>query len=187
MELGQSPEELEVAPPEQRAKKPLTGALTSVNSLLFHVAMYLASACLAGLLIVVVYGVVMRYVFNHAPPYVEQVALLLIISVAMFGASAGVRDAGHIGLDSVVMALPERWQFWCEVTVYVFTILFGLSLLAGGVEMATSTGDNTIPTLGISEAIRYVPVVLGGILMTLFSIEHLIALFGGKEVVPSWN
>jgi len=70
--------------------------------------MYVACTSLAGLLAVVVYGVVLRYVFNDAPPYVEQVALLLIVSVAMFGASAGVRDAGHIGMDSLVRALPSR-------------------------------------------------------------------------------
>ena len=81
------------------------GWLTAVNARLSRWAMYVACACLAGLLSVVVYGVVLRYVFNAAPPYVEQVALLLIISVAMFGAAAGVRDAGHIGLDSLVAIL----------------------------------------------------------------------------------
>ena len=136
---------------------------------------------------VVVYGVVLRYVFNDAPPYVEQVALLLIISVAMFGASAGVRDAGHIGMDSLVAALPARARFWCEVIVFALSILFALALVAGGAEMAISTRGDTIPTLGISEAVRYVPVVFAGLLITLFSIEHVIALFGGKEVVPSWH
>jgi TRAP-type C4-dicarboxylate transport system permease small subunit len=161
--------------------------LTALNARLSRWTMYLACICLAGLLIVVVYGVVLRYVFNDAPPYVEQVALLLVISVAMFGASAGVRDAGHIGMDSLVMILPKRVQFWCEVAVFVLSILFALALLAGGAEMATSTRDNTIPTLGISEAIRYAPVMMAGVLITLFSIEHLIALFAGKEVVPSWH
>ena len=42
--------------------------------------------------------------------------------------------------------------------------------------MATSTRGSTIPTLGISEAIRYVPIVLAGVLIALFSIEHLIAI-----------
>ena len=161
--------------------------LTVINARLSRWTMYLACICLAGLLIVVVYGVVLRYVFNDAPPYVEQVALLLVISVAMFGASAGVRDAGHIGMDSLVMALPERAQFWCEFVVYVLTIVFALALFAGGAEMATSTRGSTIPTLGISEAIRYLPVVIAGVLITLFSIEHLIALFSGQEVVPSWH
>ncbi len=186
MELGSSPEELEVKA-GVRVEKPLTGWLTTLNSVLFRFAMYLACACLAGLLTVVVYGVILRYVFNDAPPYVEQVALLLIIAVAMFGASAGVRDAGHIGLDSLVMALPERAQFWCEFVVYVLTIVFALALFAGGAEMAISTHGSTIPTLGISEAIRYVPILIAGVLVTLFSIEHVIALLSGKEVVPSWN
>ena len=29
--------------------------------------------------------------------------------------------------------------------------------------------------------------MIAGVLITLFSIEHLIALFTGKEVVPSWH
>ncbi len=186
MEIGSSPHDLEVdaAGPRQA---PLTGPLTSLNARLSRWAMYVACVSLAGLLAVVVYGVVLRYVFNNAPPYVEQVALLLIVSVAMFGASAGVRDAGHIGVDSLVKALPQKVQFWCEVVVYLFTIVFALALLAGGAEMATSTRSDTIPTLGLSEAVRYLPIVLAGLLITLFSIEHLIALFKGKDVVPSWN
>jgi len=132
MELESSPHNLEldaVLP----AGRPLRGWLTALNRVLSRLAMYIACICLAGLLVVVVYGVVLRYIFNDAPPYVEQVALLLIISVAMFGASAGVRDAGHIGMDSLVMVLPKRIQFWCEAIVFVLTIAFALALLAGGI------------------------------------------------------
>jgi TRAP-type C4-dicarboxylate transport system permease small subunit len=187
MELGSSPKELEVEEPAAVTAPPLTGWLTSLNAVLSRWTMYIACACLAGLLAVVVYGVVLRYVFNNAPPYVEQVALLLVISVAMFGASAGVRDAGHIGLDSLVMVLPPRAQFWCEAVVFVFSIVFAVVLFAGASEMAVSTHASTIPTLGISEAVRYVPILAAGVLITLFSIEHLVAQFAGKEVVPSWH
>ena len=161
--------------------------LTHLNARLSRWTMYLACACLAGLLAVVVYGVILRYVFNDAPAYVEQVALLLVVTVAMFGASAGVRDAGHIGLDSLVKVLPPKGQFWCRVIVYLLTICFSVLLFTGGLEMAESTRSSTIPTLGISEAMRYVPVLIAGTLITLFSDEHLIALFTGHEVVPSWH
>ena len=161
--------------------------LTAINSRLSRWAMYIACACLLGLLSVVVYGVVLRYVFNNAPPYVEQVALLLVISVAMFGAAAGVRDAGHIGLDSLVAMLSTRVQFWCSLIVFVLSIVFGLALLAGSVEMAVSTYASTIPTLGLSEAFRYLPVLLGGILISVFSIEHLIARLQGTKVIRSWH
>jgi len=161
--------------------------LTAVNSRLSRWAMYIACTCLAGLLGVVVYGVVLRYVFNNAPPYVEQVALLLVISVAMFGAAAGVRDAGHIGLDSLVAMLSARVQFWCSIAVYILSIVFGLALLAGSAEMGISTYASTIPTLGLSEAFRYLPVLLGGLLIAVFSLEHLIARFAGTKVVRSWH
>ena len=161
--------------------------LTAVNSRLSRWAMYVACACLLGLLSVVVYGVVLRYVFNNAPAYVEQVALLLVISVAMFGAAAGVRDAGHIGLDSLVAMLSARVQYGCSLVVFVLSSVFGLALLAGSVEMAVSTYASTIPTLGLSEAWRYLPVMLGGTLIAVFSIEHLIARLQGTKVIRSWH
>jgi TRAP-type C4-dicarboxylate transport system permease small subunit len=161
--------------------------LTRLNRTLSRWTLYLACLCLVGLLSVVIYGVVLRYVFNDAPSYVEQVALLLVVSVAMFGASAGVRDAGHIGLDSLVKVLPDVVQFWCKFVVYLLVICFALALLAGGTLMAISTYASTIPTLGLSEAFRYLPVLISGVLIILFSIEHLLAQFSGAKVVPSWH
>jgi TRAP-type C4-dicarboxylate transport system permease small subunit len=161
--------------------------LTALNARLSRWALYLACLCLAALLFVVVYGVVMRYVFNDAPPYVEQLALLLVISVAMFGASAGVRDAGHIGLDSLVRALPAKVQFWCKVAVEVLSAAFAVALVLGGVQMAVSTQGSTIPTLGLPEALRYGPVIAAGVLIVSFCVELLVAQFGGRKVVASWH
>ena len=160
---------------------------SAVNGWLARWVMFLACVCLAGLLCVVVYGVVLRYVFNDAPPFVEQLALLLVISVAMFGATAGVRDAGHIGLDSLVKTLPAPLRFGCAVVVHLFIIGFAVALLWGGWLMGVSTRESSIPTLGISEAARYVPVLLSGLLIILFSLEHLVALFNGQKVKPSWH
>ena len=162
-------------------------ALTAVNSRLSRWAMYLAVAALLGIVAIVDWGVVWRYVFNDSKPYVEQVALILVITVAMFGASAGVRDEGHIGMESLVGLLPEKAQFWIGVTVGVLTIIFGALLTGGCLMMAMSVYDNIIPTLGISEALRYAPGVAAGILIILFSIEHLIAMFRKSEVVKSWH
>ena len=164
-----------------------SGPLTELNARLSRWVLYLACLCLAALLAVVVYGVVMRYVFNDAPAYVEQTALLLVISVAMFGAAAGVRDAGHIGLDSLVRNLPAKAQFWCKVAVEILSGAFAVALVLGGVEMALSTRGATIPTLGLPESLRYAPVILSGILILLFCIELLIALFKGHKVVASWH
>jgi TRAP-type C4-dicarboxylate transport system permease small subunit len=160
--------------------------LTALNARLSRWALYIAVAALLAIVAVVVWGVVERYIFNNAQPYVEQVALILVITVAMFGASAGVRDEGHIGMESLVGLLPETMQFVVGLIVGALTITFGALLFGGCLMMAASVYPNTIPTLGISEAVRYAPPIVAGVLIILFAVEHLIALFTHAEVVKSW-
>jgi TRAP-type transport system small permease protein len=53
--------------------------------------------------------------------------------------------------------------------------------------LAQSVWAYKIPTLGISEAFKYIPPAMAGALVALFSLEHLIALARGEEVEPSWH
>ncbi|MDR0576391.1 MAG: TRAP transporter small permease [Candidatus Accumulibacter sp.] len=161
--------------------------LTHLNARLSRWALYVAVAGLLGIVVVVVCSVFWRYILNDAPAWSEQVALILVISVAMFGAAAGVRDEGHIGMESLVGLLPKPMQFWIGNVVGIFTILFGIALTWGCSRMAEAVWTNSIPTLGISEAWRYAPCIVAGALIILFSIEHLIAMYTNKEVIPSWH
>ena len=147
--------------------------LARLNARLSAIALVLARLCLAGLGIVVLYGVVTRYAFNNEPPYVEQLALLLVISVSMFGAACVAHDAGHIGLDSLVNRLPPAVRHTIARLVALSTLVFSVVILYGAWEMAKSTHDNLIPTLGISEAWRYLPLIIAGALIALFSIDRL--------------
>jgi TRAP-type transport system small permease protein len=148
--------------------------LAHLNTRLSAIVLVIARLCLAGLGVVVLYGVVMRYAFNDEPPYVEQLALLLVISVSMFGAAAVAHDAGHIGLDSLVDRLPPGVRNWIARLVALSTLLFAGVILYGAFEMARSTHDNRIPTLGISEAWRYLPLIIAGALIALFSIDRML-------------
>lgn len=161
--------------------------LTWLNARLSRWAMYLAVTCLIGIVGVVFGSVIWRYVLNDAPAWSEQAALILVINVAMFGAAAGVRDEGHIGMESLIGLLPPRYQFWVGNVVGAITIVFGAFLCWGCWTMAKSVGPNMIPTLNISESWRYLPCVVAGALIILFSIEHLIAMSSHKEVTPSWH
>lgn len=161
--------------------------LTWLNGCLSRWAMYIAVACLLGIVGVVFGSVIWRYALNDAPAWSEQVALILVINVAMFGAAAGVRDEGHIGMESLIGLLPAKAQFWVGNVVGWITIVFGGFLAWGTWTMARSVWTNQIPTLGISEAYRYLPCVVAGALIILFSIEHLIAMASNKEVKPSWH
>lgn len=163
--------------------------LVAVSARLSRWSLHVACVCLAVLGLVVIYGVVLRYAFNDSQAYVEQVALLMVISVAMFGAAAGVRDLGHIGLDSVARLLPPKAKKGVDVVVDLLTFTFAALLLWGSAHMALSTWHDTIPTLGISEAFRYLPPLVASLLIGLFCIERLLVLFTrrGADESPTWS
>ena len=49
-----------------------------------------------------------RYVLNSSPTWAESLALVLILYVTLIGAAVGVRDAGHIGMDSLLILAAGR-------------------------------------------------------------------------------
>ena len=53
--------------------------------------------------------------------------------------------------------------------------------------LAESVAPYKIPTLGISEAFKYVPPAMAGVLVAMFSLEHIIAILRGTEVEPAWH
>ena len=144
-----------------------------------------AGMCL--LIVAVLYQVVGRYIFNDTPTWAESGAVLLVLYVTMLGMAVGVRDAGHIGLESMLVLAPEKVRLAMERLIHVLVLVFGVVMAWNCGVLAQSVWSYKIPTLGISEAFKYIPPAMAGVLVALFSLEHLIALARGIEVEPSWH
>ncbi|WP_240162818.1 TRAP transporter small permease [Paraburkholderia sp. Cy-641] len=151
------------------------------NDFLFHVLQAVASLALASLCLLVIYGVVMRYVFADAPDFVEPIALLLVIVIAMFGAALKVRDGGHIGLDSFVRRLPPKGQAIVTGIQHLCLIAFAVAVFFGCLEMAETTMQDRIPIIGLPEGLRYCIPVVASVCIAMFSAEHLLELFARKQ------
>jgi TRAP-type C4-dicarboxylate transport system permease small subunit len=154
----------------------------------------LARLCLqvgvAGLMLLiaaVLYQVIGRYVFNDTPTWAESGAVLLVLYVTMLGMAVGVRDAGHIGLESLLVLVPEGIRLKMELMIHALVLVFGVVMAYNCGLLAHSVWDYKIPTLGLSEAFKYAPPAMAGGLIVLFSLEHIIALVCGEEVEPSWH
>jgi TRAP-type transport system small permease protein len=159
---------------------------TRFNAFLAKYCMIVAVVGLYAIVAAVVFQVFGRYVMNDTPTWAESLTLVLILYVALFGAAVGVRDAGHIGMESLLALIPERWRRWLELAIHVLVGIFGSLMVAGGWGLMEGVLTYKIPTLGISEGWHYAPLILSGALIVLFSIEHIIAKLQRKEVVPSW-
>lgn len=162
--------------------------LTPFNAWVSRLCMYIAVAGLFGIVVVVAWQVFGRYVLNNTPTWAESIALVLVLYVTLLGAAVGVRDARHIGLDSLIIFLvPERHRIWFELTCHLLVGLFGGLMMWNGTVLAKSVMPYKIPILGISEGINHIPLVISGVLIMLFSLEHILALIQDKKVIPSWH
>ncbi len=160
---------------------------TKICAALSKLCLVLAVIGLIGVILCVQWQVIGRYVFNDTPTWAEALALVLVLFVTAFGVAVGVRDAGHIGLESMVSLLPEKWQHRIEVLIHVLVASFGALMVYGGwIWMAAKWGEKK-PMLPITDGIDYLPLVIAGVLIVMFSIEHIIALARGTVVEPAWN
>ena len=160
---------------------------TKFCAALSKLSLILAVVGLIAVILCVQWQVIGRYVFNDTPTWAEALAMLLVLFVTAFGLAVGVRDAGHIGLESLVMLLPEKWQHRIEILIHVLVGLFGALMVQGGWLWASAKWGEKKPMLPVPDGIDYVPVMIAGILIVLFSIEHVIALLRGEVVEPAWN
>jgi TRAP-type C4-dicarboxylate transport system permease small subunit len=161
--------------------------LTTFCARIARLALQLGVAGLVLIIACVSYQVFGRYVLNNTPTWAESLALLLVLYVTMLGCAVGVRDAGHIGMESLLVLVPEHVRNRVELLIHVLVMAFGAAMIWNGSVLGMSVASYKIPNLGLPEAIRYVPLVVSGVLIISFSIEHVIALVRGKQVEPSWH
>jgi TRAP-type transport system small permease protein len=169
------------------AEPAAVGLLTRINAPLARAGMVLSVAGLLVIVAIVFYQVFGRYVLNSSPTWTENLALVLVLYVTLIGAAVGVRDAGHIGMESLLVLVPEAMRNRIELLIHALVMLFGAAMVYNGLVLGQSVLAYRIPNLGLPEAVRYAPLVLSGLLVISFSLEHVVALLQGKEVVPSWH
>jgi TRAP-type transport system small permease protein len=160
---------------------------TRLCAALSKLSLVLAVIGLIAVILCVQWQVFGRYVMNDTPTWAEALAMLLVLFVTAFGLAVGVRDSGHIGLESMVALLPDKWRHRIEILIHGLVGLFGGLMAWGGWQWASAKWGEKKPMLPVPDGIDYVPLVIAGVLIVLFSIEHVIALFQGKVVEPAWN
>lgn len=161
--------------------------LTAINRPIARYGLFLSIAGLIIIIAVVAWQVFGRYVMNDSPTWAENLALVLVLYVTLIGAAVGVRDAGHIGMESLMVLAPEKVQQVVALIVHVLVLVFGAAMLYNGWVLGASVAPYKLPNINLSEAFRYVPLAVSGAMIVLFSIEHLLACWHHQEVEPAWN
>jgi TRAP-type transport system small permease protein len=166
---------------------PAHGPLHTLCAAISRCCLVLAIVGLLGVIVAVQWQVIGRYVFNDTPTWAEALALQLVLYVTAFGVAVGVRDAGHIGLDSLVALLPPSPRRMVEIAIHGFVALFGALMVKAGWVWTTLKWSDPKPLLGVPVGLDYLALVVCGALVVLFSAEHVVARVRHQVVEPAWN
>lgn len=172
---------------DAHARPPAQHAYTRLCAALSKYSLMLAVVMLVLIILCVQYQVVGRYVFNDTPTWAEGLALQLVLYVTALGVAVGVRDAGHIGLESLISLLPEAWRLKLEVLIHALVALFGGLMAWSGWIWTKLKWTELDPMLHIPVGVDYLSLVVAGVLIVMFSFEHIVALIRHEDVVPAWN
>lgn len=148
-------------------------ALTRMLDRLSGAAIALAAAALLGLVAVQAWQVIARYVLNDSPSWTEPVTLLLLSTAMGLGAATGVREQRHFGFPLLADALGPRAQRWARALAAAVIALIGAVLTGWGSLLLVDGWAVRLAGAPLPQSINYLPLTLGGALMTVFAFDQL--------------
>ncbi|MBV9982385.1 TRAP transporter small permease [Bradyrhizobium sp.] len=113
------------------------------------------AVCLATMVVLVFSNVVLRYVFNSGIAISEELSRWLLVWLTFLGAIVALRQHAHLGVDTLVRALPPRGRFICFVISYMLMLYADWLLTLGSWKQAFLTFHDTAPASGISVGLFY--------------------------------
>ncbi|MGC4025246.1 MAG: TRAP transporter small permease [Mesorhizobium sp.] len=153
-----------------------------VLSRLNTLALYLAGIGLVVMTVIVAWQVFCRYVLNDSPSWTEPGAVMLMSWFIFLGAAVGVRENNHMGFDVLLYVLPPSGKKWLRMISDIVIFAFGIGMAWYGLQLIKLTWDTTLPALDISGGWDYVPLLGGGILVTLFALERIVLRLTGAPI-----
>lgn len=167
---------------EPLADRPALLRLGRLLSGLSTASLYVAGAGLVAMTAIVAWQVFCRYVLNWSNSWTEISAVLLMSWFILLGAAVGVRENYHLGFDVLLYILPKGSKKWLRTISDVLVFGFAVGMVIYGARLVALGWPARMPALGIPEGMKYLPLVGGGLLIMLFSVERVVLRFAGIDV-----
>ena len=159
-----------------RAPGAALAALGRVVSALSALAMGIAAACLLMSFALIGWAVLMRYAFNAAPVWVDEVVGFALVAIVLLGAAQTLRRDEHIGVDLLVTRLTDAGRRWARIwSALAVGVIAGVLVVNGWgtASLARMLGLLTEGSLEWPTWWLMLLMPIGGALLLLAAIEAL--------------
>lgn len=150
----------------------LLGALSTL-------ALWAAGTGLVLMTVFIAWQVFGRFVLNDTPTWTESVSVIVMGWFIFLGAAVGIREGYHLSFDVVLHVLPDRAKRVLHTVSDIVVIAFGIGMVVFGAQLAAKTWSSALPNVGWPTGVTYLALVVGGVLIVLFSAERIARRLAG--------
>ena len=141
----------------------------------------LIALCLAVMVVLVFGNVVLRYGFNSGITVSEELSRWLLVWLTFLGAIVALRKHAHLGVDTLVRALPPLGKKICFILSYLLMLYADWLLTLGSWKQTVLTFGDSAPASGISVGLFfYSSGLVFGVSAAVILVLDLVRVLSGK-------
>lgn len=118
-------------------------------------------------------GVVARYVFDNPLSWSDELASMLFIWLSMFGAVLALYRDEHMRLSAVVNRLSPNWRGWFETMSALIVCVFVAFIILPAWQHAAEQMPITTPALALPDGWRAAALPVGIVLMFAAAVSRM--------------
>jgi TRAP-type C4-dicarboxylate transport system permease small subunit len=127
-----------------------------------------------ALMVVLVFGnVVLRYGFNSGITVSEEVSRYLLIWLTFVGAVIAMHEHAHLGVDSLLRALPRNGKLFCVVASDPLMLAAVGLLFHGSWKQTLINMDTKSPVSQVPLSLIYVAGLIASVMMGVLLLRNL--------------
>ena len=135
--------------------------------------------CLAVMVVLVFGNVVLRYGFNSGITISEELSRWLMVWLTFLGAIVALREHAHLGVDTLVRALPPAASASASSLSYILMLYADWLLLLGSWKQILITAGDRAPATNLSVGLFYGAGLVFGISAGVILIYDLVRVLTG--------
>ncbi len=158
----------------QVARRPHEVLLRLAERVLALVTEIPAAILVVAEIVILLMGVIARFVFDRPLVWSDEIASLLFLWLAMLGAAIALRRGVHMRLTTVVSRMPPRWRGRADALAICIPLLFLALLMSPALDYVDDQSFIETPALSWPGSIRASAMVAGLVLMFAVALLRLL-------------
>ena len=146
-------------------------SISKINGVLYKLLSYITAAMSFGMVAIVFWQVIARYIVQSSSGWTQEVTLVLFMWVTMLGSAMAVRSAGHVSMTLLVNNLKGYAKPIVKMIALVICEAFYVMLAVSGYAVSMRFLHAGTTQLKIPMPVVYSSFVVGGIVMSIFALE----------------